>query len=309
MVRVALVKGDDRYLNVSRALNMIRGDIDPAKIKRKRALIKPNLVSDSKPLAVTHIDAVKAVIDFIREFEPKELIIAEATASGDTMEAYRKFGYDRLEGVKLVDVNRDEYEMIGIRTLDGGERKIRISKTIINTDYRVSVARAKTHDHVFCTLTLKNMMGSVPHINHVWVHGAAEEPTSPVEKAIKGNYILINNLITIVKKVKVDLGVVDGLVGMEGDGPVNGTPVNLGVAAAGVDFVAVDAVMASVMGFDPRRKGDTYLADENGLGVGDLSRIEVLGEDIDEVKVKFKPHSNYYATQIWWMKHHLSYKW
>ncbi len=309
MVRVALVKGDKRYRNIQRALSLIRRDINAKDIRGKRVLIKPNLVSDSKELAVTHVDAVRAVLDFIHQFNPSEIVIAEAAASGDTMEAYRSFGYTELENVKLVDVNRDRYEKITICTLNGEEKEVRISKTILNTEYRISVARAKTHDHVFCTLTLKNMMGSIPHLDHVWIHGAAEEPTSPIERAIKGNYILSKNLVRIAKKVKPNLGVVDGLIGMEGDGPVNGSPIKLSVAAASIDSVAVDAVMTSVMGFNPKRKGDIYLADEAGLGISDLNMIEVIGEKIQDVRVKFKPHSNYYETQLWWMKYHPNYKW
>ena len=305
--RVALVKGNDRYGNVVRALDMIVDCIDPADIEGRRVLIKPNLVSALNPLAATHVDAVRAVVDVIRRFSPGSLVIAEATSNGSTADAYRRFGYDRLEGVELVDVNRDEYDTMRIQTLEGGERGIKVSKTVLESDYVVSVARAKTHDHVFCTLTLKNMMGSVAHADHVWMHGAEEEPTSPVDNAIRGNYVLINNLVAVAEKVGVDLGVVDGFVGMEGNGPVDGTPKYLGVAAAGFDFVAVDAVMASVMGFDPRMKGDTYLADERGLGVGDLDRIEVIGEDIEGARRRFRPHSNYYATQIGWIRHHPRY--
>lgn len=307
MARVVLVKGSDRYGNVARALDIIIDCIDPSDIEGKKVLIKPNLVSAFNPLAVTHVDAVRAVVDIIRRFSPESLVIAEATSDGSTAEAFRRFGYDRLDGVELIDVNHDKYDVLSIRTLNGRERKIRISKTVLESDYVISVARAKTHDHVFCTLTLKNMMGSVPHSDHVWLHGDEEEPTSPVDKAIRGNYVLINNLITVVEKVKIDLGVIDGFVGMEGDGPVDGTPKYLGVAAAGIDFVAVDAVMASVMGFDPWMKGDTYLAHERGLGVGDLDKIEVVGEDIEEVRRRFRPHSNYYTTQIGWISHHPNY--
>lgn len=307
MTRVSLVKGDDRYRNVTKALEMIREDVRPEDLNHKRVIIKPNFVSASVPLAATHVDAVRAVVDFIRSYDPEEIIIAEATANGNTEEAFRRYGYDRLEGVRLVDVEQDDYEMIDVRTMEGGKRKIKVSKTILDADFRVSVARAKTHDHACCTLSLKNMMGSVLHVDHVWMHGADEEPTSPIEKAIESNYVLFNNLVTVVKRVGVDLAIVDGFEGMEGNGPVDGTPVNFRVAAAGVNCVAVDSVMTSAMGFDPRLKGDLFLADEEGLGTSDLKKIEIIGEDLDKVRVKFKPHDNYHETQIQWTKHHPSY--
>ena len=307
MASVALVKGDDRYRNINAALNLIRGGIDPESIRGKQVLVKPNLVNASKPLTATHVDATRAVIDFVEEFNPGEVIVAEATAEGSTSEAYHRFGYDCLEGVRLVDINDDDYELVNMETLEDGERKVSISKTVLDADYIVSVARAKTHDCVFCTLTIKNMMGTVPHVDHQWIHGGSVGPNGSVETAIKSNYVLSKNLVTIFEKVGVNLGVVDGYVGMEGDGPIDGTPVYLGLAAAGLDCVAVDAVMTNVMGFDPRKKGDVYLADEKGLGVGDLNRINVVGEKMAKVRMRLKPNRNYHLTQRWWMKYHLNY--
>jgi uncharacterized protein (DUF362 family) len=309
MSRVALIKGEDRYDNVSKALKLIKGNIKSSDIKNKTVLIKPNLVTDSNPLAVTHVDSVKAVIDFIHQYRPRKLVVAEATASGSTTKAFSRYGYNRL-GVELIDVNKDDYEMITLQTIEGGERKVKVSKTIINADYRISVARAKTHNCVFCTLTLKNMMGSVQHVDHPWVHGTMEidYPNISIKKAIKRNYILAKNLVTIIENIKVNLGVVDGLFGMEGDGPVKGSPIFLGTASAGSDIISVDAVMANVMGFDPRKKGDIYLANEKGLGIVNLDNIDVIGEEIKKVRLKFKPHSNYNLTQKQWIKHHPNYQ-
>ena len=79
---VSVVSGTDRRKAVVEALNNIRRDIEKDRIKGKSVLIKPNLVSISKLLAVTHVDAVRGVIEFIRDFEPKKIVIAEGT--GDT---------------------------------------------------------------------------------------------------------------------------------------------------------------------------------------------------------------------------------
>jgi uncharacterized protein (DUF362 family) len=309
MSRVALIKGDDRYDNVSKALKLIKEEIKSSEIRNKTVLIKPNLVTDSNPLAVTHVDSIRAVIDFIDQYNPRKLVVAEATASGSTTKAFSRYGYNRL-GVELIDVNKDNHEIIVLQTIDGKEKKVKVSKTIIDADYKISVARAKTHNCVFCTLTLKNMMGSVQHVDHPWVHGTMERdyPEISIKKAIKRNYVLAKNLVTIIENIKVDLGVVDGLFGMEGDGPVNGSPIFLGTASAGTDIISVDSVMSSVMGFDPHKKGDIYLANEKGMGLINLDNIEVIGEEINKVQLKFKRHSNYNLTQKQWMKHHKNYR-
>jgi uncharacterized protein (DUF362 family) len=254
-------------------------------------------------LAITHVDAVKAVVDFLQAFEPKRILIAEGSAS-DTWEAYRRFGYRQLEkeygNLELLDLNDDSYETISLETLDGLGRNVRISRTAKECDFRISLARAKTHDHVVCTLALKNMLGCIPKGEQVWAHGAGVEPSEPLETVLKSNWLLSKNLVKIAGVVKPHMGVLDGFIGMEGNGPVGGSPVELGIAVASCDFVAADAVMATIMGFEPMEISYIYLANEQGLGIGDLSKLKIVGEDPYKVRRKFRPHSNYQRTQIRW---------
>ena len=85
------------------------------------------------------------------------------------------------------------------------------------------------------------------------------------------------------------LAVIDGWFGMEGNGPVDGTPVEMGLALANTDFVAADALGASLMGFDPSEVG--YMTYARGrLGEGDLSKIRVVGEEPSLFRKKFRPH-------------------
>ena len=303
---MAVVKGDDRYTIVAKTLQLIREDVNPARIRGCRVLVKPNFVSSSVALAATHVDAIRAVIDFIEPMGPRRVIVAEGS-TGDTREAFERFGYKCLErdygNVELVDINSDSHDTIVLERIDGSGKEVRISRTAKECDYRFSVARAKTHDHVTCTLTLKNMLGCVPRGSHVWAHGASYEPSEPLEAAIKGNWVLTKNLVTLATAVKPDVGVIDGFEGMEGNGPVDGSPVNLRVAVASCDFVAADAVMARIMGFDPMEISYIYLANSLGLGRGDLGSQTILGENPDAVRVRFKPHSNYSKTQVGWRKY------
>jgi uncharacterized protein (DUF362 family) len=304
--RVAVVKGDDRYSTVSKALQLIREDLSPARIRDRRVLIKPNFVSSSVELAATHVDATRAVIDFIQPFKPRRITVAEGSPS-DTKEAFQRFDYRRLEreydNVELVDLNDDSHTTIAFATLEGTRKEVRLSKTVKECDYRISVARAKTHDHVVCTLTLKNLLGCVPRGWHVWAHGASTEPLTPRDTALRSNWLLAKNLVTLADAVKPDLGVIDGFVGMEGDGPVSGTPVDLKVAVASSDFVAADSVMARIMGFDPLEISYIHLANKIGLGKAEPESMSILGENPDRVRMRFKPHSNYRETQIGWRKY------
>ena len=97
-----------------------------------------------------------------------------------------------------------------------------------------------------------------------------------------------------------DVAVIDAFEAMEGEGPgSSGTLVKMGIAVAGTDPVACDAVMAYMMGFDPLSIGFLCLAHERGLGVADLEKIEFVGEDPARHVRRFKPHSNY-PVQLRW---------
>jgi uncharacterized protein (DUF362 family) len=106
------------------------------------------------------------------------------------------------------------------------------------------------------------------------------------------------NAYQLIKKIPPSLAVIDGWVGMEGNGPGNGSPVDTHYALASTDFVAADTVAAFLMGFDPSEVG--YLTYTNGrVGVGDLSSINVVGEELAPLRRKFKPHPDYREQRNW----------
>jgi uncharacterized protein (DUF362 family) len=86
---------------------------------------------------------------------------------------------------------------------------------------------------------------------------------------------------------------------MEGNGPVNGTLVDLRVAVAGIDSIATDAVAAKVMGFSPSDIGYLYYANNEGLGTSEISKIEILGANISDVQRYCRPHKNYPIEMSW----------
>ena len=286
--RVAVVRGATRYETVRGALELIREDIAESLKGRRRILVKPNFVSDRVQLAATHVDTVRAILDVIMPLSSGEVVVGEGSAC-DTFTGYRNFGYLKLRdeyGVKLLDLNVDDY--VELEVFDRRFRRfnIRISKTVYECDYRISAAVMKTHDSVIATLSIKNMaVGSI--VGHY-------------KGRIHQGYQAINlNIYRIAKFIPVHLAVVDGFKAMEGNGPVGGEAVDMGVALAGLDPVAVDAVAAYMMGFDPMDIGYLYYCHRFGLGVADLSRIEVVGEDPSRLRRKFKPHWGYDRQLNW----------
>ncbi|MHA2394784.1 MAG: DUF362 domain-containing protein [Promethearchaeota archaeon] len=294
MIKVSLACEEDRYSTVLKALTLIHDEVESSIDGKKKILIKPNFVWDNSPLCATHVDATRAIIDFINQFNPKEVLIAEGSAQNASL-GFRNYNYLPLRkeyGVELIDLDDDDYEEAEIytRRLTRSFRttKVRVAKTVLEADYRISPAVLKTHDTVITTLTLKNM-----------VMGAVLD-----KRRMHQGYQAMNlNLYKIAKLIPVHLALIDGWKSMEGNGPVQGTAVETKLALASTDFVAADTVATKLMGLDPSEIGYLQYAAGNygfkSLGTGELSNIQIIGEPLDEVQRRFKPHSNYIEQKKW----------
>jgi len=282
MSKISLIKGEERYENVLESLEKIKEDI---KVEdKKKIVIKPNLLSPKNQLASTHVDAVRAVLDFLKPFN-KKIIIAEGSPK-DTYSAFENLGYFKLGdeyNVEFVDLNDDDFEEFKILAKDFSPLKIKIAKTILESDYRISVCVPKTHNEVIATLSLKNMLvGSL--INKSDIH--------------QGIKVTNLNLSKLAEIIPPHLSVVDGFRGMEGEGPSNGDPVEMKVALSGSDFLKVDTVACFLMGIDVSKVG--YLnyctkKRKEKLELGDIKGNAPL----KEVKKEFKLHSDYKRQLNW----------
>jgi uncharacterized protein (DUF362 family) len=280
MPRVALVKGDDRKTNVRNALELIAGDVN---LKGRRPVIKVNFVSTYVPLCATHPDAVRAIVEFLKDRGEKNIVVAEAASMGTTPMGYEKYGYHDLAkeyGLELIDLNApDSWKTVFVIHPDLKPHPVKISRPMVDpNNYIISVARPKSHGQVGVTLTAKNViMGALMVMDKNRMH-----PTDG------GDRVLDYNLFTLMQHLHIDLGVIDGFEGMEGKGPISGTPVDHRVAIAGADFLAVDRVGVEVMGVDfDEIRYLNYLWD-GGFGEADLGRIQILGERIENCRKTYK---------------------
>ena len=283
MTRVSLVKDSNSYDAVARALSLIKSDV---KVPSRPVLVKPNMVSGTVELCATPVSAVRAVLDFLRELGVERFIVGEATAgAGDTMAAFERYGYTSLlddYDVQLVDLNKDETVDVVAYDDDCRPVTLQIARTVVDS-YRVSVARMKTHNRTIATLAVKNLaVGSI----------------IPNRSKLSHSYPAMNlTLARMNTERPPDLSVIDGVVGMEGNGPVGGTAKNSGVALAGIESAAVDVVGAQVMGYDPLTLGHLYyLMELNGLAVSD---IQMLGENLQDCVTKYKDHPDYEVQLEW----------
>ncbi len=152
----------------------------------------------------------------------------------------------------------------------------------------------KTHDVVVVTLGLKNLVMASPMKNtslncKYLMHGM-------------GPWWLNYNMFVVAQRVRPQFTVIDGLEGMEGDGPIHGTRVEHGFALAGPDVVAVDRIAVDLMGFDIADIGYLNYCADAELGIIDRSKIKILGsKDPDDFVIKYKPHKAF-KYQLYWKK-------
>jgi uncharacterized protein (DUF362 family) len=249
-------------------------------VKDKVVLLKPNLVG-LDPLGVmnTHPAVIAATRESFLRLGASRVLIGDGPAMDRDTEAI-------LESVRLrefvgplarvfVDLNIDEVERVPLATKASRLKELYMPTTVLGADLVVSMPKLKTHHWAGVTLSLKNMFGTVPGSCYGW-------PKNILHWAGIDNAILDINAA-----VKPDFAIVDGIVGMEGNGPIQGTPKACGALIFGDDPVAVDATCCRVMGLMPDRI--KYLASAGTmLGHVNANKIQQLGESIDAVVSRFK---------------------
>ncbi len=249
-------------------------------IKRgSRVVIKPNLTADTRLWEdgiVTNPYTVEGIIRYVQQAKPAEIVIAEASACGlDTAKAFRVNGFEEVAartGVKIVNLYDEEFVPVPVRNGMVADT-IQVAKRILEADFLINVPTMKTHVATGVSLCLKNLKGVLPE-----------------NEKRRSHFLGVNKFVTDLNSIiRPQLSVIDGSVAMEGDGPMQGTPVNFGVVVAGTDTVATDLVATRVMGFDPWMFKCFNYARSQGLGVFSEDEIIVSGMTVAEVKQSFQP--------------------
>jgi len=285
--RVSLVKGNNRYDIVFQSLKLIEDEI-LSSIGQKKILLKPNIVLSNCYACVTHVDAVRAVLDFLSPHVKSQILIGESGVQ-NTMEGFKYGGYPPLEkeyNVKLVDLNHDTFQVRHVLGLNNTPTPVRFINTFFDPNlFIISVARMKTHNYVFVTLSIKNVIMASP-LNDYKKSDKGLMHMAPPAK----NDLLHYNMFHIAQEIFPDLAVIDGYVGIEGNGPAWGSPIGSKVALASLDAVAADVTGTRVMGFDPKMINYLRVMAEAGLGQGDDDKIQLLGTPLDQCITKYKPN-------------------
>jgi uncharacterized protein (DUF362 family) len=249
------------------------------KVKDKTVLLKPNLVGfDPQCEMNTHPYVIAATRESFLRLGAAEVLIGDGPAMDrDTeaiIESVRLREFTGPLGRTFVDLNLDDVKRVVLSTRASRLKELFLPKTVLGVDFLVSMPKLKTHHWAGVTLSLKNMFGIVPGSCYGW-------PKNVLHWAgIDGAILDIN------AAARPDFSIVDGIVGMEGNGPIQGTPKPCGVLVLGDDPVAVDATCCRVMGLRPDKV--KYLnAAGTLLGHVDAAKIQQLGERVGSVRMPF----------------------
>lgn len=277
--KVAVVKGEDRYIQVCKALELL-GGIDTFFKKGQRILLKVNVTGPAPEGAgiTTNKTLVEAVARVVCEAGATP-ILADGTASTTigTVKVFELCGYNSIKEkypqTEFLDLNRGT--VIDVKVENPLElESIRVSKAVMEgCDLIVDLPVLKTHVMAKVSLSLKNLKGVIP----------------PAEKRHFHDLGLPKCIADLASVVRPGLIIADGTIGSEGMGPKEGTPVKLDTVIAGTHTVTVDAACCYIMGFDPHDVEHIVLSHEKIGGEIDREKIEILGDSIESVKHDFLP--------------------
>lgn len=301
--RVALVAGNDRANLAFKSLEPFKKEIGAA-IGDKLVVLKPNNVVTDRPLAASAAENLEGILEFLKSIGKTNVILAESTASGPALEGFTNYGYDKVAaryGVKMVDLDTEGFETLYcLDEKDVQPHPCRMSKVLLDPHhFIISAAKFKTHDRVVATLSLKNVVvgAAIKEQGAGW--GGA------LDKGIThgGGFRGINyNLSSLAQRLHPHLAVIDGYEGLQGNGPVDGTPVDQRVCVASLDWLAADRVAVELMGIDFAKVGYlNYCSRVGNLGQADLAKIEIIGPAVkDHVKTYQLPDN--VEKQLVWQK-------
>ncbi len=277
--RVALAAAPSYDADVLGAIRQLWRDAGAPDLQNANVVVKPNLVDfvAGRP-CYTMPQVVEALIQFLRdEARVKKIVVAEgATFRRDPHALLIETGYREMlerERVEFVDLNYDDLVKIPLR---GGYAKMDslfMARTVAEADALISIPKLKTHHWTRISGSIKNLFGIVPGAKYGF-------PKNTLH--MRGIEAFLAELLDSLPTPK-RFALVDGIVGLQGDGPLFGAPVASGALVGGGDFLAVDATCARLMRLDPAAIDILTFMAWAGLGQMDANRIELRGAKLESL--------------------------
>ncbi|MCF8128928.1 MAG: DUF362 domain-containing protein [Deltaproteobacteria bacterium] len=275
---------------IGEAIQLAVGGIDNIVGEGETVLIKPNLAFQAPPESFSVVDprVIEAVVSYLKEnSKAGEVWVGDNPSLGQHVGRARpafqmsgmKAAAERGGADRVIFFDEEEpvdVEIKGARLY----KQAKIYKPLLDADRVINLPKMKTHLAGIVTLGVKNWQGIIPNI-----HPSGEQ--QDLHRLDLGQ-----KCADLLRVREADLTLVDAVIGMEGQGPHAGSPVEMNLLIAGAQTVAVDAVASYVMGFETVEIPAVRIAATDGLGVRDMDAIEVVGTPVKDVRTFFKRPMN-----------------
>lgn len=272
---------DQSYDSIKSTVNQVIADLgglgDIIKPGYK-VIIKPNLVAcptERLSGGVTRWEVCLAIYEAVQDVGGIPIIAESSAAGADTELTIAKCGYQQLrdKGIPVIDLKNKENARCVVDIKDGVVfEKINTWELVRDADAIITVPVMKTHDQTEITLGLKNLKGLLVDTQKKDFH-----KKGLIEGVVDWNHYL-----------KPVLEIIDGTYGQQGLGPIFGETKKMDLIIGSKDLVSCEAVTGKIMGYEPEEVMITKSANKRGLGEMDLSKINVIGKQIEEVASRFK---------------------
>lgn len=272
MVKCESYDQDQVLSGLRRSIALI-GGIQNFVREGSHVLLKPNLLYGKSPekAVTTHPSILRGVIQIVREAGGIPSI-GDSPAVGSLTKTAEKAGIKAVaDEMKCPFV---EFNKPTLPPKDEGKifKQLEIDQTVLEADVVINLPKFKTHSLTLLTLGVKNLFGCIPGPRKALWHLKAGEDRETFAQI----------LVDVYQAIRPSLTILDGVVGMEGNGPNSGQPIPLGLILASGDALSLDLVVCDLLGISRKSLMTNRVALEQGLGA---NGIEVFGEGLEDMRI------------------------
>jgi len=270
--------------------------------------IKINLSGPREIYANTNYETVESLIAYLREhFGITDFSVIEGSdgayySGKTTWDIFYKFRYKEVElnGAKLVNLDDLPHDNKLVISTLSGEREVSFCK--FDADYIINVVPPKTHNIFPVCLSIVNLLGFVKPEDRVFMFGATNTELKKLNTLKNEKFLQMlekggKNFAGLLGQVTPSMALIDGLYGMEGKGPIKGSPVFHGFAIASEDSVLADSLTTYIMGFEADQI--PYLTYSYKAGLGNNRWQSIIGVDPIQLKFPYRPHPLFQKQKLW----------
>jgi uncharacterized protein (DUF362 family) len=285
---VALAQNDDIGQAITQALGYL--EVEPL-IRGKIVAVKPNdtWASEQDKTAVTQPDTLRAVLRYIKPFQPKELIVTGGSGAGETAQIFEIAGLMQVvqeEGATFFDHNKPPFEEVQLtyvpdKDVEGPQKSVMVNPRVLTYDSIIVVSQMKVHETATVTLALKNIAMSFPAADY---YGHPRH----TEKHPNDFFADMQSFIAAMHhRFPAQLAVTVGHPAMLGMGPIGGYTVETGMVVASTDQLAADVVAAKLLGFGLEAVSHLWQASKLGPGSVDMNQMDFPGMSVEDAFAAF----------------------